>query len=198
MLVLQMNELTDVPFHIGGEIVAVLQFRIRIGTGMQLGQKSTMNIRIPIHGNPGFGEFCNRERQQLKNSSAPGQRLADFGFQFRLMTPGEDVLSHPSRLVGTHLNVTQQLRHPLYLVNDERSRMISQKSLGILLRISPGFRFLQIHIIEIFEVVPGQRCLAGLPRPGDRNNRKLSSQSSQLRFDCSGYQVCLSLLLSNR
>lgn len=75
-------------------------------------------------------------------------------------------MAHAAGPVHDALEIGQQRRHPLYLIQDRAVRVAPQEGPQIILRLQPLVRILDRHIRLVGEGTPRQRGLAGLAWAG--------------------------------
>jgi len=100
--------------------------------------------------------------KQPQKGGSSAQGLAHGRPQVHLLTLGENIPARLLRmLIRLDLDVTEQLRHPLYLVEDNRCGIPFQERSRVLRRKEPVVRGLQIDIRIIWQPLPSRRPYKG-------------------------------------
>ena len=197
----------DVPFQVGLHVGGHPEPRVPFRLNDQLRKAAAEDLREDLLGIQGFVRrveeglgfperwgvrreraFGGGEGQECQNGNPAGQRLRDALHQGKALGAGEDVA--PFLLpVGVHvpLDVVEQLRSVLDLVQHHRRRILGEEKAGIVERQGAHVRLVQVHE----PVCPGERVLqrgglAGLPRSGEHQSGKLPCRLAQCSFQSSG------------
>ena len=132
------------------------------------------------------GKLGHGEGQELDPSDTPCQRLADTRHEPKLLGAREDEIAHASAAVHQPLEVGDQVRNPLYLVDDRALGEAGEKATLVDLRLLALVGVFQRDIGAIGEDRPGEGYLALLARPGDGEDRESPYQAQSRFFSLSG------------
>ena len=126
------------------------------------------------------------QRQQVQHRRPAGQRLADGTEQREIGRAGEDEAARLPPGVDLGLEIREQLRHPLDLVQDGPVTMVAEKPARIVAGVLANVRGFERHVGFVGEDRAAQRGLAGLTRPRDGHHRKLAGGRAKSRREGTG------------
>ena len=129
---------------------------------------------------PPLGE---RERQQAEQRRSSGERLADGARESELLAARQHEEAVSPRLVGQHLEIGQEFRDALDLVQDGALAQPGQKAPGVGFGEFPLVRRFQVDVLEVRKSRAAKRGFAGLPRAGQRDERVLFEQRFEAGCD---------------
>jgi len=126
------------------------------------------------------------EGQQGQDGDSPRQRLGDVAHQGEALGAREKPLSRPPVRIDPRLDVAQQLRRVLDLIEDHRRTVVVEKAMGIGQRPGAHVWILEGHKAMARPVLhPQQRGLPGLAgaRHQDRREQLLGRLSGHLQIE---------------
>ena len=129
--------------------------------------------RVARSGSPPFGK---RERQEPQQRRSAGERLADGLGEAKLLATCEDEEARSAVLVGQDLQVGQEIRNPLDLVQDRALGKPCEESPRVGLGEWPLVGSVQIHMGQPGEGGAAECGLPRLSRPGDRDEGVLAEE----------------------
>ena len=138
--------------------------------------------RLDLGEPPCFGDG---EGKQTKQRGAAGERLADGLNDSELLTAGQNKAAGPRVLVHPCLDVGDELRRPLNLIDDGAVAALAEKAKRVFDGELTGVGLLEIEVGEIGKGRSAQGCLSRLPGPSDGNDRILLIQGFENRLDFS-------------
>lgn len=97
------------------------------------------------------GHFLDRERQQLDQSGAASERLTDPIEHLELLAAGEDEATGRGPLIDERLQIRQERRDPLHLIEDRACAVGAEKTARILGRERSHVGLLEIHVGSVGE-----------------------------------------------
>ena len=115
------------------------------------------------------------------HGGSPRQGLSDRFEQREVLGPAQYPASRGRIRIDDALQVRQQVRHALHLVEDGAARELRQERPRIILREGPVVRRLERAIGMIGKHRLAQRGLSTLPRTGERDGRSPRGGSLQFR-----------------
>lgn len=124
--------------------------------------------------------------QQHEDAATPRQRLRNRMGEPEMLGAGQDEPARIGASIDLFLQIRQQLRDVLNLVEDRAVGVLGEKSARIVTREIARIQCLQRHIGPIREGCTTQRRLTGLARAGNDNNRVVARQPDELRSKCAG------------
>ncbi|KAF5030021.1 hypothetical protein DSECCO2_642460 [anaerobic digester metagenome] len=129
-----------------------------IGAGEEAGIEEVLVAFNPY---PGTGKFPHREGEEFDDPDPAGKRL---GYPFHhqeVLGSGEDELSRPPVRIKDSLEVREELRNPLHLVENRPGLLVlCKKAAGILLCEGAGVGILEQDVGQLREYRPDERRLA--------------------------------------
>lgn len=109
-------------------------------------------------------EFPKGQTAQLTDRDPAGQRIADTFHMIQLCRPRQDELSPFLRMVNGLLDLLENRRLFLYLIDDQRAGMVEQEELRFFPRLKPGERIVEADIVIVRKCVSEQRGFVFLTR----------------------------------
>ncbi len=108
--------------------------------------------------------------------------------QLELMAAGQQELAGPPGFIHPDLEIGQQFRHMLNLVQDGPVRKAPEETARIVPREGALVRRLQVDVGFVRKAVPAQGGLSALARPGHGDDRVLREQGGEGRGECAAAQ----------
>jgi hypothetical protein len=135
-------------------------------------------------GDEGKRRISSRESgQQLGQRDAAGEGLRHGVHQRQVLGPGEQEAAGPGILVHQTLEIGEDLRHPLHLVDDGAVPIAGEEGDRVLLGELPPGRILQRHVGPVGKGHTAERRLARLAGAGEIENRIPRRQVEETRLE---------------
>src|SRR4029077_11704413 len=122
-------------------------------------------------------ELAERQGEQVEDGAPPRQRLADRPQGEGALRAAQDVPPRDVLPVDEGLDVREEIRRPLRLVEDDTAGELVEETARIRERILADIGLFERRILMIGKRFPDQRGLARLPRTGEGHHRVLPRQS---------------------
>lgn len=165
--VLDAKDLTDIPFHIGGDIV-LEPIRSRDGAIMDGRKEASLEENIDRDRGAACGlEFRHRKRQQREQTGSAGEALGDGSHPFELPGAGQKKSARPRIRIDGSLEVGEQRWAALDFVEDGLGAELAQKAAGVLGGEGACVGIFQGKVGGVGGGRPGQGGLARLTGTGD-------------------------------
>ena len=170
--VLNLKHLSDVPLDISGNIgakpspdgdVAVIERRIAAGE-----KHPVERCRRPA----GLLQLVQRKGEQFYKGGSSGQGLGYIGQEAEPLRAGEEKEAHAAVEIDPGLEIGEDFRTALHLIQNGAIGKAAEKGAGILPGRQPHIRFLQRHVRLVGENGLGERCFSGLARSRNGYDRK--------------------------
>ena len=172
--------LPHVAFDVGFDVVRIVVGRFdlpvvqaRVGALEDFGVDGCRS-------DPGGAHLLMRKGQQGQNPDAPGQRLIDGLHQFGVLRPSEDVHAGLPFVVGMGLEIGEQARDALHLVDDGPGGVGGDESAGIFGGEGAVVQVFQRDAVIVRKGHLGKGRFAGLPGAGDGHKGVFCSELPQL------------------
>ena len=152
-----------------------------VNSGIAAGVQDVVNVTACVR----LTSFVQGERQQPKQCGAPGERLADGAGQRQMLASSKDEEAILAQFVSEHLQVGQERRNPLDLVQDSASDQLREEPLRVGFSEFPLVGQFEVDVFETRESRAAQCGLAGLARPRHGDEGVLREQLDQKGGDLS-------------
>jgi hypothetical protein len=174
-------DLAHVALDVGGQ-VAGMPLAGRNGPVVQGGVEAGREQRVEAESSQELGRLRIGQGQQLHIGRAAGQALADLARQQQVLRTGEDEVPHVTAGIGLGLQIGQELRHMLHLVDDNAAAPALDEATRVGRRLGAGVELFQRYVGVAGEGAARQGGLARLPRTTEHHHRKAARQTKQARL----------------
>src|SRR5947209_6409417 len=181
--VADLDELPDVTLDVGGDIVGkpfVSGQVPLVDPGIAALPKQRIEVRRRLGKT---ADLLQRERQQLRQGGAAGERLGHAADQRQVLGAGEQEPAGRWVFVHQALQIGKDLRHPLDLVKDDAVPVPGEESDRVLLGEFPLRRVLQGHVRPVGEGHAAESRLARLAWPRQSEDRIARGQVEETRLE---------------
>jgi hypothetical protein len=131
-------------------------------------------------------DLVEAERQQMRQPRSTGQTLRDALAEAQALRARQDEAPRRRVAIDLLLEIRQQLRHELDLVDDGSGAVLGEEPARIGAREVPLVEWLEGDAAQVRERIHAERRLAGLPRSGHGDDRILPRQFDQVGLEIAG------------
>ena len=169
----------DVSFEIISESLSGIQTLV-IDPGVKSFEQDLIGAFRSIEGQ----HFFYGKRQELDDGRSPGERLADGLADLKLLAARQNEQAVFSLFIHENLDVGDEFRGSLDLIEDGPIGKLAEKSSGIGPCEFPDLKAFQVGVRFPGEDLPAQGGFTRLSRAGDCHHRILGKNCFQVRAGC--------------